>query len=86
MKMIYLETNPKGFVRFVGGPTGVDEVVMHTGVAVDVPEWLSKKLVTNPTFGLADFEAVELEPVAFDVLETSLIVEPKRRGRPPKIK
>jgi hypothetical protein len=53
MKFRYIGHCAAGFVEFVRGD---DRVKMRTDQAVDVPEWLGKKLAGN-----AEFEAVSDE-------------------------
>lgn len=90
MKYRYTGHCAAGFVRFTS-PT--QTVTMPSGEAVDVPDWLAKKLATNSHFERAD-EAVSRETGSSeasdggesseDESETELANTPKRRGRPPK--
>lgn len=75
MKFIYTGHCAKGFVQFQDKHGA--SVKMPSGEAVDVPDWLAKKLATN-----SHFEAV-IETKDGEVM---LGASQKRRGRPPKAK
>lgn len=68
MQYRYIERNAKGYVEF---QTAEGPIRMETGVAVEVPDSLGKKLANND-----HFEAV--------TEDGSVVSVQKRRGRPPK--
>lgn len=69
MKYRYIGDCATGFVSFT---SGMDTVFMPAGEAVDVPDWLARKLANND-----HFEAVT---------DDGVTIMPKRRGRPPKVR
>lgn len=84
MQYRYIERCPMGYVEFVRGD---ERVRMYTGEAVEVPEWLGKKLATNNHFEavMEDGQTIMAQGSHSDDDAVYSDSAPRSRGRPRKV-
>lgn len=84
MKFIYIGHCAAGFVQFADPKANGKPIVMPEGEAVEVPEWLAKKLANNN-----HFEAVSenFDALDFATAEPNADKPPRKKPGPkPKVK